>query len=79
MSHNGTAGYELGRIRELTYPYPEGAILVINSDGCTSQLSLNPYVGLSRRPAALIAGVLYRDFNRGRDDVTVLVIKRTVT
>jgi hypothetical protein len=23
----------------------------------------------------LIAGVLYRDFNRGRDDVTVLVAK----
>jgi anti-sigma regulatory factor (Ser/Thr protein kinase) len=79
VSGNGTAGYEIGRIKELTYPYPEGTILVINSDGCTSQLSLHPYVGLSRKPAALIAGVLYRDFNRGRDDVTVLVIKRALT
>ena len=27
------------------------------------------------RHPAVIAGVLYRDFNRGRDDVTVVVAK----
>ena len=30
--------------------------------------------GLPRRHPSLIAGVLYRDFTRGRDDVTVLVV-----
>jgi hypothetical protein len=31
------------------------------------------YPGLLARTPSLIAGVLYRDFNRARDDVTVLV------
>jgi hypothetical protein len=29
------------------------------------------------RHASLIAGVLYRDFSRGNDDVTVLVAKES--
>ena len=34
-----------------------------------------PYPGLAQRPPALIAGVLYRDFSRRRDDVTVVVAR----
>ena len=36
----------------------------------------NPTAGMRQGvQAGLIAGVLYRDFKRGRDDVTVLVVR----
>jgi hypothetical protein len=45
----------------------------MHSDGLSSHWSLDPYPGLRLRHPALIAAVLYRDFSRHRDDVTVLV------
>jgi anti-sigma regulatory factor (Ser/Thr protein kinase) len=75
VSHNGIAGHEARRIAEFSYPFPAGALLVLHSDGLTSHWSLDPYPGLAERHPALVAGVLYRDFRRGRDDVTVLVAR----
>ena len=75
VSHNGTAGYEIGHPKEFSYDCPDGAIVVLSSDGCTSQINLNRYTALKSKDAALIAGVLYRDFNRGRDDASVIVLK----
>jgi hypothetical protein len=48
----------------------------MHSDGLLSRWSLDVYPGLARRDPALLAGVLYRDFRRGRDDVTVLAVSR---
>jgi hypothetical protein len=41
----------------------------------TARWSLDAYPGLARRHPSLIAAVLYRDFARHRDDVTVLALK----
>jgi anti-sigma regulatory factor (Ser/Thr protein kinase) len=73
-SHNGTVGHQMPRVREFTYAWPAGAVLLMATDGLTSRVSLAAYPGLRRRPPALIAGVLYRDFRRGRDDATILVV-----
>jgi anti-sigma regulatory factor (Ser/Thr protein kinase) len=73
VSHNGTLGHEARLFREYVYPWPPQALLVMHSDGLDSHWSLDRYPGLRHRHPALIAGVLYRDFNRGRDDVTVVV------
>jgi hypothetical protein len=45
------------------------------SDGLTTRWDLTAYPGLAHRSPALIAGVLYRDFSRRRDDVTVVVAR----
>jgi hypothetical protein len=50
-------------------------VLVLHSDGLTSHWKLAAYSGLHVRHAAVIAGVLYRDFRRANDDVTVVVVK----
>ncbi len=42
------------------------------TDGLSANWSLNRYPGLLGSHPALIAAVLYRDYWRGRDDVTVL-------
>jgi len=75
ISQNGTAGHVATRIHEFSYPVPPQATLVMYSDGLTSHWSLAPYSGLSTRHPSVIAAVLYRDFSRRRDDVTVVVAK----
>lgn len=75
LSHNGIAGHEARRIQEFSLPLPSRAVLVLHSDGLTSHWKLAPYSGLHQRHAAVIAGVLYRDFRRRSDDVTVVVVK----
>ncbi|HEX4595886.1 MAG TPA: ATP-binding protein [Bryobacteraceae bacterium] len=74
-SVNGTAGHQIGRLQEFSYPWPADGLLQLHSDGLLSGTGLEPYPRLSQRDPALIAGVLYRDFARGRDDSTVVIAK----
>lgn len=73
MSHNGIVGHNMRTIQELTFPCPAGALVVLASDGITTQWDLNQYPGLAMRAPAIIAAVLLRDHSRGRDDASVLV------
>jgi anti-sigma regulatory factor (Ser/Thr protein kinase) len=73
VSLNGTAGHGTIRPREFSYPWPAGGLLVMASDGLATRWSLENYPGLASHDPALVAGVLYRDHSRGRDDVTVVV------
>ncbi|HET6900551.1 MAG TPA: serine/threonine protein kinase, partial [Vicinamibacteria bacterium] len=75
VSHNGTAGHGTVRIREFTYPWPKGALLVLASDGLATRWTLEQYPGLSTRHPSLVAAILYRDHSRQRDDVTVVVAR----
>jgi anti-sigma regulatory factor (Ser/Thr protein kinase) len=75
VSHNGTLGHEARRFREYTYPWEAGSLLVMHSDGLTSHWSLDVYPGLRMQHPSLVAAVLYRDFSRQRDAVTVLVAR----
>ena len=83
VSHNGTVGKEIRKIQEFTYPWPvrnkdQLPLLIIHSDGLATHWNFNQYPGLSHRHPSLIAGVLYRDFKRGNDDVTVVVAKPNI-
>jgi serine phosphatase RsbU (regulator of sigma subunit) len=75
VSHNGTVGHVMSHTVELEYDFPPESILVLHSDGLTSQWNLDKYVGLRKHHPGLIAGVLYRDFKRGRDDASVLTVR----
>ena len=73
VSMNGTPGHSIGTLQEFSYPWAAGSLLVMHSDGLATRWSLDSYPGLVHRHPALIAGVLFRDFSRRRDDATVLV------
>jgi anti-sigma regulatory factor (Ser/Thr protein kinase) len=73
--YNGTLGHQIHRIREFSYPWNPDSILVMHSDGLNTRWDLGSYPGIWNKQPALIAGLLYRDSVRGRDDVTVLVAK----
>jgi hypothetical protein len=49
----------------------------MHSDGIATHWDLGSYPGLARRHPALVAGVLYRDHARRRDDATVVVVRRS--
>jgi len=74
VSHHGTLGHAVRRIDEFTYPWPSGALVILHSDGLTSRWTLDGYPGLGRHHPMLAAGILYRDFCRGSDDATVVVV-----
>jgi anti-sigma regulatory factor (Ser/Thr protein kinase) len=75
MSQNGTAGLQVRRVQQFDYQWPERALLVMHSDGLSNRWSLDAYQGLITRHPAVIAGVLHRDFLRGRDDATIVVVR----
>jgi anti-sigma regulatory factor (Ser/Thr protein kinase) len=76
VSHSGIVGHEARKIQEFVYPWSQDSLLVMHSDGLATHWNLDQYSGLAGRSPSLIAGVLYRDFARGRDDVTVVVAKK---
>ena len=75
VSHSGTLGHVMRRVQEFEFAFPAGSLLILHSDGLTSHWVSSDYPGLAAKHAGLIAGVLYRDHDRGRDDVTVVVLK----
>lgn len=79
VSHNGIIGHNLRKVQQFSLPWLERTMLVMHSDGLASRWALETYPGLEEMHPALVAGVLYRDFYRGRDDVSILVIRRGTT
>ena len=75
VSHNGTAGHIAPRIREFVYPFTGEPTLILHSDGISARWDLGSYPGLAAAHPALIAGVLFRDYRRGRDDCSVVVLR----
>lgn len=75
VSHAGIVGHQMRKPQEFQVPWPADGLLILHSDGLATRWDLNHYPGLARRHPALIAAVLYRDFARGRDDVTVFVAR----
>ncbi len=79
VSHNGTAGHQARRVQEFAYPWTPDSILILYSDGIATHWDLDKYPGLLSRRASLIAGQLYSDYSRRRDDATVLVVREKQT
>jgi anti-sigma regulatory factor (Ser/Thr protein kinase) len=75
VSMNGTLGHTIGKIQQFSYPWEKNSTLIMHSDGLGTRWSVDQYPGLAGRHPSLLAGVLYRDFCRKRDDVTILVTR----
>lgn len=73
-SHPGIVGGQYRKAKPFDYAHVNGHLLIMYSDGLQSRWNLADYPGLVHRHPAVIASVLHRDFCRGRDDVTVLVV-----
>lgn len=77
VSHHGTVGHMARRFQSFSYEWTPGSLLLMYSDGLTSQWRLDRYPGLPARHPSLIAGTLYRDYKRGRDDISVVAVRHS--
>lgn len=75
VSLAGTAGHAARRIQEFEYPMRPDDLFVLCSDGIATAWSLDAHPGIAAAHPTLVAGVIYRDFARARDDATVLVVR----
>ena len=72
VSLNGIAGHNARKVQAFEYP-ATGGLLVMHSDGIGTGWTPDRYPGFTRLHPLLLAGLLYRDFARARDDATVVV------
>ncbi len=77
VSHNGIAGHEARKFQEFSYLWTYGASLVLHSDGLNTRFRTEAYPGMTVRHPSLMAGILFRDFDRKTDDATVVVVKES--
>ena len=75
-SLNGTLGHRVERFHAYDHHVEPGGLLVLHSDGCRTGWDLSEHPGLIRRDPLVIASLLLRDRERGRDDASVVVARR---
>jgi anti-sigma regulatory factor (Ser/Thr protein kinase) len=76
-SYNGTAGHVAPRIREFTYSFTGKPLVILHSDGLSARWEIGTYPGLAASHPSLVAGMLFRQHRRGRDDATVVAMRAT--
>jgi hypothetical protein len=74
VSLNGIAGHNVRKVQAFEYPCSEG-LLIMHSDGIGTAWTPQRYPGFARLHPMLVAGLMYRDFARGRDDATIVVAR----
>lgn len=72
---NGTVGHAMRSVQDFHHPWPPGGALVMHSDGINTRWRMDAYPGLMMHAPSLIAGALFRDSARGRDDATVVALR----
>jgi anti-sigma regulatory factor (Ser/Thr protein kinase) len=75
VSHNGTIGLTVRRIQEFVYPVQGPVLTILHSDGLSAKWDLGAYPGLAAAHPSLVAGVLFRDYWRSRDDGLVVALR----
>ncbi len=76
MTQNGTVGLQVRRAEEMRAEWPAHASVVLHSDGILTRWKPQVLVPLLKHDPTLSAAVLVRDYCRGRDDATVVVLRR---
>ncbi|WP_329267861.1 SpoIIE family protein phosphatase [Streptomyces sp. NBC_01451] len=78
LDRPGTVGTQLSlpTVRLQHGPWEPGSTLVLVTDGIRSAWSLEDHPRLLEQHPAIIAAVLHREYGRGTDDATVLVVRQ---
>jgi hypothetical protein len=74
IPQNGIVGSAMPTVRATAATWSADARLVLHSDGVSARWQLAAYPGLMNAHPSIMAGVIYRDFGRDRDDATIVVL-----
>jgi Stage II sporulation protein E (SpoIIE) len=75
VSLNGIVGHLARRVKEFDVPWGKKSILILHSDGISTKWDVATYPGTQAKPPGVLAGAIYRDFKRGRDDTSIQVAR----
>lgn len=75
VSQNGVVGGECSKIQEYVYNWRSGSMLVMHSDGISARWDINENPAIRGKSPNLIAALIYRDFQRIKDDASIVVVK----
>jgi len=64
-------------LQEFSEVWDSDAMLVAHSDGISTRWDISNYPDLVFCHPAVIAAVIYRDFARGKDDSTIVVVRES--
>jgi len=77
VSYNGIVGHSIpNRTSNHMIPWNSNDVLIIHSDGVVSRWELQKYPSILKNDPVIIAAVIYKDFCRKNDDVTVIVTRQ---
>jgi len=76
VSMNGIVGHQVHKVKTFTYDCSPNDLVILHSDGLTTHWKFDDFPGLVTRSASIIAAMMYKHFKRGKDDATVLVLRR---
>ena len=76
-SMDGIVGHQIRKVKAFNYGCAKDEVVILHSDGLTARWKLDEFPGLMSRSSSLIAGMLYKHYKRGKDDATVLVVRRS--
>jgi anti-sigma regulatory factor (Ser/Thr protein kinase) len=76
ITQHGTAGIQIRKPDQSSLDLPEHGVVIVHSDGLMTRWGTAPILPVLERDPTLAAAILFRDFSRGRDDATVVVIRQ---
>ncbi len=75
VSMNGIVGHQIHKVKAFSYDCAPDDLIILHSDGLTTHWKFDDFPGLVTRSSAIIAGMMYKHFKRGKDDATVVVVR----
>lgn len=80
MSYNGIIGMNIpNTLNEQEIKSERGQVVIMCSDGIKTRWELQKYVGIFRYDLSILAAVIYKDFARRTDDMSVLACRINLT
>jgi anti-sigma regulatory factor (Ser/Thr protein kinase) len=76
ITQHGTVGIQIRTPDQSSLDLPQHGVVIIHSDGLMTRWDTASILPVLERDPVLAAAILFRDFSRGRDDATVVVIRQ---
>ena len=75
ISRGGIVGYNMPAVKEYTYPYKRGDLILMYTDGIISRINSDLCIRLQNLEEQTIAEELFKQYARDDDDATLLVAR----
>ncbi|MGJ7490870.1 ATP-binding protein [Variovorax sp. ZT4R33] len=76
VTQHGTVGVQIRKPEQSSLQMPQHGVAVVHSDGLATRWDAASILPVLERDPTLAAAILFRNFSRGRDDATVVVVRQ---